>query len=352
MILKKTCDELVEMFVKMAKTESMKNPAFYRYYNQHPAENQEAIWQEVEKRGYERPERFKISKEETPEAPKPRSKKVMWTEQEIKFLAITVWELREKFPADSFFQLIVKAQERFRPERRRPINGTAAAQPIIDCYQKIEAQVRADAKEAKVLQERLDSDPTKKLTDEEILDRYGEQVFQTVTPDEIVNEYASGQVENLLEAIPLAKLAGHTAERLVAHWETQQENAEFLNEILMDFLDSQNPKETPEVHTISANSNGQAKPRKPRVTVLGMKPGQTHVVRSALGDRADFNFVDKNRKSKLVNQSTDVCVLWARFSSHAMQEQVKKQLPEGASLIIIPRGGTERMIEELDKVLN
>ncbi len=185
------------------------------------------------------------------------------------------------------------------------------------------------------------------LDDEEIFLRFSDKVLHALTPHEVISQYPQ---EMLLEHIQLPDMAGALVRGLLESWSSSQAGSSELTAVLNDMralvaAGSNKPKmPTPQV-------SRPATERLPKVTVIGMKPNQMQEVQKRLGDRVNFNFVDKNRKADAIPAHQDVIVLWASFVKHAMQDQAKKAAASGGTKLIVHHGGVEKMIQEIESVL-
>lgn len=91
------------------------------------------------------------------------------------------------------------------------------------------------------------------------------------------------------------------------------------------------------------------KPAKlPKVTVVGMLERQQNKLLEYLEGMADFNFVDKNRRSNVIPDGQDFVILMADFISHAIYAQAKKA---DCGQLIVHYGGVGKLAMKLSGLL-
>jgi hypothetical protein len=335
--------ELVDMY---ASGKQGKRNWFTRRMKKHSAADQGKVWKELERLGHHRPG-------EGPSQPKQSRSMIIWTEDEWDKLAELVWRMRKNAPSDTLVSLAKRAMSQFPQDRQRNIRVNNELKPLIERLKIQDEQLLKLQDECNSLKARLENTqeaPSRdeildSLDDEEVYIRFGDRVLAALTPHEVISRYSQ---EMLLEHVQLPDMAGALVRGLLESWSSQKEDTE-LTSTLKDLRAA-----------IAANSNKPKMPtpqvrpqatRLPKVTVIGMKSNQMQEVQKRLGDRVNFNFVDKNRKADAIPTSQDVIVLWASFVTHAMQDQAKKAAANGTKLIV-HHGGVEKMIKEIEGVLS
>lgn len=91
--------------------------------------------------------------------------------------------------------------------------------------------------------------------------------------------------------------------------------------------------------------------RLPKVTIVGLLGVQQVKVAERLEGRANFNFVDKNRRVDAIPVGQDVVLLAASFISHSMSAAAKKAVVGTSTRLVIHHGGVTAMVRKLDGIL-
>ena len=89
----------------------------------------------------------------------------------------------------------------------------------------------------------------------------------------------------------------------------------------------------------------------PKVTVIGFMKKQQNAIYEKLKGRANFNFVDKNRKVKVVSSNQDIVCLAVSFLSHAVYFSVKRQIEGTGAMLVTHHGGVDILIQKLNNLL-
>jgi len=350
-------DEINELVAMYASGKTGKRVWFTRRMNKLPEETQDKVWTKLGNKGFEKPTpRAGINRK--PRTPREHSEngeeieaRIRWTDEEWDKLADLIWTMRRKDPNPPLLQLINRAQMQLPEGRRRNIN-TGRQEPLLVRLKQKDQAIADEAAEAGRLRDRIEGlkqAPDKQailenLNDDEIDLLFKSKVLDLTTPEEIFSHFS---MEHLLGGIPISKLAALTIERTLASVDGQNQDMANLTSLVSRLVQR------------IGNGNGggskQAAPvararRQPKVTILGMLPGQTQVVQQKLGNKADLNFVDKKRKSDVIPDNQDIIVLWTNFMSHVLFDHAKKAKEKGAHLIY-HEGGVEKMIEKIDAAL-
>jgi hypothetical protein len=88
--------------------------------------------------------------------------------------------------------------------------------------------------------------------------------------------------------------------------------------------------------------------KKTKIAVIGMLPNQQQNLLERLSSLASFNFIDKNRKSKIDLDGQDFVIIMANFVSHSIVCQAKNS---GCGKLIVHYGGIEKLISKLNEIL-
>jgi hypothetical protein len=89
----------------------------------------------------------------------------------------------------------------------------------------------------------------------------------------------------------------------------------------------------------------------PKVTIVGLLGNQQTLIQKKLEGRANFNFVDKNRKVNPISSEQDIVVLVASFISHAVFLSAKKTIENTNVKLVVHYGGTDMLVRKLDEIL-
>lgn len=325
---------------------------FTRKMNQLSEDEQNEVWKALEERGHRRP-----VEEETDERT-PRLM-IQWEETEWDQLTDIVWRARKNDPSETLIGLVKKAMSQFPEKRRRNIRVLKEIEPLQQRLQAKDEAILASLEAYELAKLRIEelevhqqAAPSRDevlgtLTDEEILQHYGQRVLHLYSPDEILRQYSP---EVLLSNVQPADLAAQAIKTGVEMFlDTQKELVGAVRQ-LSATVERQQPR------TITHGKPSMPMPRPigsklPKVTVVGLLSNQQAKVEERLSGRANFNFVDKNRKADGIPENQDVILLAANFISHAMQEAAKKRVNGTATRLIVHHGGVDMLVRKLDAIL-
>ena len=179
---------------------------FSRKMNLLPEDQQQEVWTELRERAVLRPEDRKPELEEIIVV--RRRNLVAWTEEEWDQLAKTVWLARKNDPSETLIGLVKKVMFQFPERRRRTIRVLNEIKPLVERLQAIDEKSKSVADDLEFSKLRIaemelnqQKTPTREevlatLPDEEILQRYRQQVLHLCSPDEIIKQYS---IDALLE---------------------------------------------------------------------------------------------------------------------------------------------------------
>lgn len=330
---------------------------FTRKMKELSEDEQNEVWDKLEAQGRTRPDAPK--KDAADDNGNKGRVVITWSEEEWDRLAQAVWRCRKNDPAATLVGLVRKAISGFPVERRRNIRVVNELKPLLERLTKLDEEYLEATEQAERLQQRVDQmrEAQSKeqiladLSDDEVVDRFSNRVLSHLAPDDILKNYPP---EALIEYIPLPDLVGYCVKTGL---EMFTENQAMLTDTLQQLTDvvRRSPQATPSRPTMPMpRPTPMPMPgttKLPRVTVVGLLPEQQNKVESKLRGRANFNFVDKNRKADAIPDNQDFVVLAANFINHAVQEQAKKKASGTACRIIIHHGGIQTMVKKLQAVL-
>lgn len=328
---------------------------FTRKMNQLSEEEQGEVWTALESRGYSRPEDAEESDED-----KPSRQIVSWSDDEWDQLAEAVWRSRKNDPAETLIGLVKKVMPAFPEARRRNIRVLNEIKPLIERLQRTDEEMLHKLEEgelAKLRVEELESQhqavPTREdilgaMTDEEVLQQFGQRVLHLCSPEEILKEYPA---ETLLANLPISEIAGQAIKSGVESFmDTQRELLDAVRELSATTRQLNTAKSSAQRPSIPT-PRPQPSLRLPKVTVVGLLANQQAKVKERLEGRANFNFVDKNRKADAIPADQDVILLAANFISHAMQDAAKKRVQGTNTRLVVHHGGVDMLVRKLDSLL-
>ena len=329
---------------------------FTRKMNQLSEEEQDEVWSALQARGHSRPDE---SPQETED--RPARVQISWEDLEWDQLADLVWRARKNDPTETLIGLVKKVMPQFPENRRRNIRVLKEIEPLQERLQKRDEAILAALEDFEIAKLRIveleDSQkniPSRDevlgtLTDEEILHHYGQRVLHLYSPDEILRQYPH---EVLLSNVQPAELAAHTIKVGVEMFvENQRELVIAVRELTATVRQQPQPRTTTHGNKPPIPMPRPITGKLPKVTVVGLLPNQQAKVEERLSGRANFNFVDKNRKADGIPENQDVILLAANFISHAMQEAAKKRVSGTATKLIVHHGGVDMLVRKLDAIL-
>jgi hypothetical protein len=154
---------------------------------------------------------------------------------------------------------------------------------------------------------------------EEVILYYGQRVLEILSPDDLLRQLPT---EAILSYVPTFDMAAHVIKSgMKMYLDTQRELLGAVRELTHTVKDQQKPAQHHHGHK-PPMPMPRPQVRLPRVTVVGLLPIQQSTVRAKLKGRANFNFVDKNRKpdNMMAPDNQDIILLAANFINHAMQD--------------------------------
>lgn len=326
---------------------------FTRKMNQLSEDEQNEVWKALEERGHRRP-----VEEETDERT-PRLM-IQWEDAEWDQLSDLVWRARKNDPTETLIGLVKKVMSQFPEKRRRNIRVLKEIEPLQQRLQKRDEEILASLEAyeyAKLriieLEQHQQAVPSRDevlgtLTDEEILQHYGQRVLHLYSPDDILKQYSP---EVLLSNIQPADLAAQAIKTGVEMFlDTQKELVGAVRQ-LTAAVRQQQPRTTTHGNKPSIPMPRPIGSKLPKVTVVGLLANQQAKVEERLSGRANFNFVDKNRKADGIPEGQDVILLAANFISHAMQSAAKKRVSGTTTKLVVHHGGVDMLVRKLDDIL-
>lgn len=349
---------IADMWIKIKDT-GKHNPWFFRKLNALSTEDQERVWKIVEDKGYERYSRDEPKKPD----PVPEKKKnivhqssgerVYWDEDEWDRLADLVWSMRQKDPIPALAVMANRAVCQFPKERRRTLTA-ATIGPLVERLKKKSEDYRHAFDMQKTLEQRLaqvKDAPTKEqiigsLNDDEVLYHFSNRVLALLTPEERLEGLPH---EVVLDSVPVSNLAGHVVTQLIDSFLSGPEQLKTAMSELGRHINNGKPGMA--IPALRPDRPVSHTPKRLKVAVFGAKANQHQALESALGDRVLFNFVDKNRRANLPT-GQDIYVVWSRYCSHAIEEQLRSTTKHENSKIVRHFGGVTQMIGKIEELIN
>lgn len=339
---------------------------FKRKMNRLSPDEQQQVWQRLEALGHhtghaETNGHHKPPEEpEAEEQPQQRAKKIVWTDEEWDRLADLVWRVRKNEPTESLVGICKRVMPQFPAERRRIIRVNNDILPLIARLTERDEETLKTADElektkhkVEQLQAQIARIPTREevlgtLTDEEVIQHYGQRLLEILTPEDLLSSLPH---EAILSYFPTNELAAHLVRSaLETYQDTQRELLGAMRELTTVVKEQQQHKPAPHRPSMPLP---KPQVRLPRVTVVGLLPIQQGTVETKLKGRANFNFVDKNRKpdNSAIPDNQDVILLAANFINHSMQDLAKRKAQGTQTKVILHHGGIDTLIRRLDGLL-
>lgn len=333
---------------------------FYRKMNLLSEAEQNEVWEFLVECGHKRPGSATAKAMPPADAEAGR---VKWTEDEWERLATFVWLARKNHPEETVLALANKVQPQFPKDRQRKLMGWGAVQPLVDRLKAKDALLLKQVEDAEFAQEHAkeltqklaqmptEADVLEGLTDDKLKDEFGPRVLNCYKPSEVLNHYHQ---EALLSAMPMESVLRHVMEGFLSG---QRQIAENLKELTTAIQGMKQPAPpTPAVPKPSppppappppAPTQGQELPRLPKITVVGLLGNQQNEVKRALLGRANFNFIDKERKPNDLPAQQDILVVATKFVGHAHAIAARKVVLGKPTTYIEHKGGILQLIAKL-----
>lgn len=291
----------------------------------------------------------------SPEPSAEPTRRVIWGEDDWDFVVSRVAKLLLKEPTAGISSLARRIMKMMPENNRRPVHAGVVSElarrlteynahwaNLEDEVEKLKNELLV-RKAAPSREEILQG-----LTREEIRERFTNEVLADLTPDEIVSRFS---VETILSCIPTASLTAFSLTRVFENF-TQQSRQLDENEVMLGRILAEMPAE--KVHRQQVAATQPQLIKVPRVALVGFKSDQGAFVVDQLRGKAKVEIIDKNRSH--FESSADIVLMWARFVSHAMQDQIKKNIKVGARLIIHNQyddrpAGLKAAVVELERAL-
>lgn len=283
------------------------------------------------------------------------TKRVCWGEDDWDFVVPRVAKLLLKEPTSGISTLVRRIMKMMPEENRRPVHAGLVSELTRRIIEYNSHWLDLEDEVEKLKNELLmrKAAPSKEeilqgLAREEIRERFTNEVLANLTPDEIVYRFS---VETILSCIPTAALTAFSLTRVFESFSQQARQLD-ENEVMLGRILAEMPAEKVHRQQLAAS---QPQPAKlPRIALVGFKADQGAFVADELKGKAKIEIVDKNRSH--FESSADIVLMWARFVSHAMQDQIKKKMKLGAKLIIHNQyddrpAGLKAAVGELERAL-
>lgn len=206
--------------------------------------------------------------------------RIFWTEEEWDHLAELVYPMRIKYLHEPLTTIVNRAIKQLPKDRQRKLAANTV-EPLIERIQEIHRRVQNQAKQAKAMQDRLQTYQSRQLNREEILD--------SLTDEEVLERFGYRMILKQLDILSQYKAMQY------AHGLAAREMA----------------KATP----VPANTN--SKKQKPKVGIMGLKGDQLHIMQRKL---EEFHIVDMIPRRK--PPTCDIYIIWTDYASHHTYEDV------------------------------
>lgn len=262
--------------------------------------------------------------------------RVVWTEAELDILADEMARLRLDDPLPSLLALLRQAQEKLPADRTRTIQQLGQAQELVD---KVVLRIEAFKTDARKGRE-PPPDPRK------ILDLMPEKEFAEYvarrlpvppppTPEEVLGRMSQEEVLAYMTArLPAGVLLAHAfsqmAQVVLKIEQTQAAVSDMATAVAEHLTSSGNQGPST---TANCSSNGHAsgptaaRPARPRIAVVGLKPGQIQQVAAACNEFAELHFVTKDRRAVTFPSGADHVVLFTKWIGHDADDAAFKHFP-------------------------
>jgi len=341
---------------------------FTRKMNLLPHDQQQEIWTVLRRKSHLRPEDMQRPENTQPQEAAPEETRrtrnlVSWSDEEWDRLAVAVWRARKNDPSETLIGLVKKVMMQFPENRRRTIRVLNEIKPLVERLQACDAKIETvsdDLEFSKLRIAELESQKQKipsrdeilgTLTDEEILQHFGQRVLHLHSPDEILKQYST---DVLLSNIQTPDIVAYAFKAGVEMFlDSQREVAGAVRELtaIVKQASSTSNKTTTHGSKPPMPIPRPTPSKLPKVTIVGLLGNQQIKVEERLAGRANFNFVDKNRRVDAIPIGQDVVLLAANFISHALHSAAKKAVDGTNTKLIIHHGGVDMLVRKLDSIL-
>jgi hypothetical protein len=267
-----------------------------------------------------------------PEPSQEPTRRVLWGEDDWDFVVSRVAKLLMKEPTSGISALARRIMKMMPEDNRRSVHAglvSELARRLVEYnahWLDLEAEVEKLRNELLIRKVAPSKEEILQgLTNEEIRERFTNEVLASLSPDEIVSRLST---ETILSCIPTAILTAHSLTRIFENFMQQSRQLD-ENEVMLGRILAEVPAEKVHRQQVAAT---QPQPVKlPRIALVGFKNEQGAFIVDGLRGRAKVEIIDKNRSH--FESSADIILMWARFVSHSMQDQIKKNMKVGARLI-------------------
>jgi len=335
---------------------------FTRKMNLLPEDQQKEVWTLLRAKGYAAPD---DAQPQAAEEIRPTRNLVSWSDEEWDQLAVLVWRARKNDPSETLIGLVKKVMVQFPEHRRRTIRVLNEIKPLVERLQACDAKIETvsdDLEFSKLRIAELESQQQKipsrdeilgTLTDEEILQHYGERVLNLHSPDEILKQYSTDVLLSNIQTPDIVAYAFKAGVEMFLDSQREMVGAvrELTATVKQQASATSNNRTTTHGTKPSIPMPRPTPSKLPKVTIVGLLGNQQIKVEERLEGRANFNFVDKNRRVDAIPSGQDIVLLAANFISHALHAAAKKAVDGTTTRLIIHHGGVDMLVRKLDSLL-
>jgi hypothetical protein len=262
--------------------------------------------------------------------------RIVWTDDELDILADEMARLRLEDPLPNLLALLRQAQEKLPVDRTRTIQQLGQAQDLVD-----KVVLRIESFKIEVQKGREPPPDARKVLDGMPEKEFGEYVARRLpvppppTPEEVLGRMSKEEVLAYMTArLPAGVLLAHAfsqmAQVVLRIEQTQAAVTDMATAVAEHLTSSGNPGPS---STASSSSNGHAggptpaRPARPRIAVVGLKPGQVQQVAAACSEVAELHFVTKDRRAVTFPSGAEYVVLFTKWIGHDADDAALKHFP-------------------------
>lgn len=267
-----------------------------------------------------------------------KGKRVRWSDDEWRQMAEVVWIARKNNQEKSLLALANSAIKQLPKDRQRKIISMNNIKPLIEHIQRRDKEMSESHQKIESLKQAIqdlrNNTTTKQevletLTDSEIMHYFADRVWTLTDSSKILHKYTEAE---LLNHIPLSKLAGYVASSFT-------EKLSYIESVACIQVTN---NELP-----SRNGHTKSKPdNRPTLLIIGALDRQHAQIFKLLDKIAKVTFLKKDR-DKDISANYDHYLLWARFSSHGVQDKLYAKVDRDR--VIIYHGGINGMLDTMIK---
>ncbi len=347
MVVHNVPENVIEILADYLQSESpQRRGRFTAEMKKYTEAQQQYIISELKKREIE-PETSKSTNEyECPEE---------LDQEDWKNLTDLSWSIRKNDPQLSLQEIIRKAQDSLPKEKRRKLINLSKYGKLINSLKDKDSKAEKSLERNQQLTEEIN------LLKESIQTR--DQILQTLSDEELfaiaervisllsiekIAEYV--EIDSLLEYASTDKIVSCAISKFLS---AQEKNVDSTNLMFKRMAAT--------IQELSETLQGMQQPHKtipvpivkklPKVIVFGLKSDQQQEISRELREKANFTFVDKNRKANVEVKYCDFIFLFAKWIDHGIENYVRANMDDEKTQLIVHHGGISEAISHLKTVL-